>query len=372
MKKYFPVELHCHTNHSDGSMSPGFLVESAKKRGYAAIAVTDHNTASAFESAAAAGEKYGVCVIKGIEWTTFFGHIVCLHDDANVADWRELNMDNIDAHAEKARGKNAVLTLAHPMRVGAPAANGCRMEFRIKRFDLFSAVEVWSQNDPPDSRANVLSEKMYDGILSGGFRLAAVYGFDWHSPGADLPYFINTYIGAENLNAEDLKEGIRRGDTYIAMGLQVELLADGEKLPFGAEIGEGEHTFELKISKGLCQGEVLPLEIVLKGTAIECGEKAREAESEDGLKRAVVKCGEKMQRAESEDGLKRTVVECGEKAREAESEDGGNSQVKSVRFGAEEKMRVQTRKGFLRFEVHGIADGKRLPLVFTSPVWVVY
>ncbi|MDR1906200.1 MAG: CehA/McbA family metallohydrolase [Clostridiales bacterium] len=314
MKKYFPVELHCHTIHSDGSMTPEALVENAQKRGYSAIALTDHNTASGFIDAVKSGEKNRVVVIKGIEWTTFFGHIVCLHDDDFVVDWRSLTMENIDEKAEEAKIRGAILTLAHPKRIGSPVGTGCHMDFPIKRFDCFSAVEVWSQNELPDSDANKLSERMYDELLGKGFRLAAVYGYDWHTPLMDREYFINTYIGAEECTPEALKDGIRRGDTYLAFGLKAELYADGAPLAFGAEISRGKHSFYMKIQKGLCNGATAPKSVVLKGTALN----------------------------------------------------------EELRFDVGAHILVELKKGWLRFAAEGDAgERKNLPLIFTSPIFVL-
>jgi predicted metal-dependent phosphoesterase TrpH len=60
-------DLHMHSTHSDGTDSPRALVEIAKQKGLAAIAVTDHDTFSAVEEAKAAGAELGVRVLSGVE-----------------------------------------------------------------------------------------------------------------------------------------------------------------------------------------------------------------------------------------------------------------------------------------------------------------
>jgi predicted metal-dependent phosphoesterase TrpH len=70
MDKY--VDLHTHTTFSDGSLSPGELVELARASGLAALAVTDHDTVDGLEEALSAGEKNGVEVIAGIEISVNF------------------------------------------------------------------------------------------------------------------------------------------------------------------------------------------------------------------------------------------------------------------------------------------------------------
>ena len=89
------IELHCHTNESDGDMTPTRLVDRASERGYEAIALTDHNTISGVEQAVEYGASRGLVVVKGIEWTTFWGHIVVTGGGSKL-DWRTITPNNID------------------------------------------------------------------------------------------------------------------------------------------------------------------------------------------------------------------------------------------------------------------------------------
>ena len=65
-----PADLHIHTNCSDGIISPEGLVKQAKEAGLTVIAITDHDTVAGIPRAIAEGEKLGVRVIPGIEFTT--------------------------------------------------------------------------------------------------------------------------------------------------------------------------------------------------------------------------------------------------------------------------------------------------------------
>src|SRR5262249_16998691 len=65
------ADLHIHTTFSDGTYSPGELVERAVKAGLKAVAVTDHDTTAGVEpSRAAAADR--VEVIAGVEITAEF------------------------------------------------------------------------------------------------------------------------------------------------------------------------------------------------------------------------------------------------------------------------------------------------------------
>jgi len=61
------IDLHTHTTASDGTMSPGELVNLAGEVGLDAIAITDHDTFDGVQEALEAGKRYGVEVIPGTE-----------------------------------------------------------------------------------------------------------------------------------------------------------------------------------------------------------------------------------------------------------------------------------------------------------------
>lgn len=61
------VDLHTHSTASDGSLSPQELVRYAKKKGAAAISLTDHDTVEGLEEALTAGQELELEVIPGLE-----------------------------------------------------------------------------------------------------------------------------------------------------------------------------------------------------------------------------------------------------------------------------------------------------------------
>jgi len=66
------ADLHNHTTASDGDFTPCQLVEKAKSIGLKAIGITDHDTLGGLKEAVAAGEKYGIAVIPGVEVSVRF------------------------------------------------------------------------------------------------------------------------------------------------------------------------------------------------------------------------------------------------------------------------------------------------------------
>ncbi len=64
-----PGDLHCHTKLSDGSVSLEELVALAKNAGLKTIAVTDHDTLAGAMRAKMLGQRAGINVIPGVEFS---------------------------------------------------------------------------------------------------------------------------------------------------------------------------------------------------------------------------------------------------------------------------------------------------------------
>ena len=63
------ADLHLHTNFSDGTYSPEELVAHARRQGFAAIALTDHDTVEGCAAAATACAEFEIEFIPGTELT---------------------------------------------------------------------------------------------------------------------------------------------------------------------------------------------------------------------------------------------------------------------------------------------------------------
>ena len=61
------VDLHTHTNRSDGLLPPEKVVQLAAQAGLRAVAITDHDEIGALEVAVAVGNQFGIEVISGVE-----------------------------------------------------------------------------------------------------------------------------------------------------------------------------------------------------------------------------------------------------------------------------------------------------------------
>lgn len=212
--KELKFELHTHTVHSDGGFTLKELIECAKKRGYYGIALTDHNTASGCEEAVFWGKKLGVLVIPGIEWTTFYGHLVVLGGNAKV-DWRKVNPSTVIECIKEAKACGDVVGLAHPYREGYPVCTGGRNNFPKEIFEHVDFYEAFSGE--LDSPTNIRSAAEYK-ELAKRYNIAATYGRDWHRDiDKEGARYGATYLLSEkeNISAEEALALIKRGATKV-------------------------------------------------------------------------------------------------------------------------------------------------------------
>lgn len=102
------VDLHTHSNKSDGSLSPTALIDEAKSIGLSAIALTDHDTIDGLEEAIDHGNEIGIKVIPGVELSTeYMGrdvHIIGLfinYKDQSFLDHLKKFVDSRDERNKK-------------------------------------------------------------------------------------------------------------------------------------------------------------------------------------------------------------------------------------------------------------------------------
>lgn len=64
------IDLHTHTDESDGTLSPAALVEAARARGLRALGITDHDTLAGHDAAEPLVREAGLELVCGIEIST--------------------------------------------------------------------------------------------------------------------------------------------------------------------------------------------------------------------------------------------------------------------------------------------------------------
>lgn len=212
---YLPCELHCHTVHSDGDFQVRELLEKAKQSDLSLIALTDHNTFSGHSEL----DDSLLPAIRGIEWTTYFGHMLVL-GAREFVDWRDASVSNIDEKIAKVKEAGAVVGIAHPFQIGSPVCTGGRWEFNVKNWDNVDYMEIWHEDLSDVTSENKQSLKLWTSLLDSGYKIAAAYGRDWHRPENDGIYGC-TYLNTDLcINEKSALDAIKNGRTVVSAGVK--------------------------------------------------------------------------------------------------------------------------------------------------------
>lgn len=209
---YLPCELHCHTVHSDGSFSVTDLLRNAYDDHLALIALTDHNTTSGHAEL----DDTITPAIRGIEWTTYFGHMLVL-GARDFVDWRDAVPENIDEKIRRVKEVGGVVGIAHPFQLGAPMCTGGRWEFDVHDWNNVDYMEIWHEAFSDNNYENEAATAYWKSLLDKGYRIAATYGRDWHR-NSDA-HFGATYLDINGeVCQENALDAIRGGRTVVSYG----------------------------------------------------------------------------------------------------------------------------------------------------------
>ncbi|MFC6452494.1 CehA/McbA family metallohydrolase [Paenibacillus vulneris] len=233
-ERWVACELHTHTYHSDGRHTLRELALSAAALKLDWIALTDHNTTSGLLHKEEAEHESGISIENGLEWTTFYGHMLVLGlPSGSYADWRMLGVNDLAQGLREVKALGALAGLAHPYRVGSPMCTGCYWEYEIEDWSDIDFIEVWSGTFPAVKTSNQRAFALWTEALNRGYRIAATCGRDWHDSAPDAverePVAV-TYIAGDTPVS-----GIARGAVAVSMGPLMTITASGE----GGETGIG-------------------------------------------------------------------------------------------------------------------------------------
>lgn len=67
------IDLHTHTNASDGLLAPAELVRAARAAGLSVLGITDHDTVNGIGEALSAAEAEGITLVPGVEINAYRG-----------------------------------------------------------------------------------------------------------------------------------------------------------------------------------------------------------------------------------------------------------------------------------------------------------
>lgn len=148
------IDLHTHSNCSDGTLSPAELAYSAKERGLSAIALTDHDTNKGISEFLAACEKFGIEGVGGIELSTSYK--------------KQLHIVGLYLHGEKYEAEVERLERAR-MERNIKMLKRLREEFGITEEDVFDNPSVTAGNCGRLHMAKAIVKKGYAADVSEAF-----------------------------------------------------------------------------------------------------------------------------------------------------------------------------------------------------------
>jgi predicted metal-dependent phosphoesterase TrpH len=133
------IDLHTHTNASDGLDTPAELVHNAAQRGISVLGLTDHDTVAGLEAAAEAAARVGITLVPGVDRAEvhILGYFVDRTDDdfrhrmEDLARGRVRRVEQIIARLQELGypiDGDAILSQAEEGSIGRPHVARALME----------------------------------------------------------------------------------------------------------------------------------------------------------------------------------------------------------------------------------------------------
>ena len=280
---WYTGDLHGHTFHSDGKLSPADYLELAHQRGYDFVALTDHNTVSATPHVRRLAGN-GITVIDGVELTTFNGHALVLGLEGWI-DWRVKDGTTMSDVARAALDRGGLYVIAHPSSEGHPFCTGCRWAFSDMLPGPARHVEVWNRTWAGRSH-NEGALQMFYHWLNAGYRMVATAGTDIHRPAPADHRLAANRVYADDNAPEAILTALRRGRSYVTSGPELTLRADTVK-GSTAEMGDVVAPGPMRLTCG-CQGGKAGADLTdLSLRLIRRGKEVRRWQAGQGLQATV-------------------------------------------------------------------------------------
>lgn len=251
MMKWHAVELHTHTYHSDGDFTLDELVETVQSLDFSAVCLTDHNTFSGYDEFEKALQKYQFIGVKGIEWTTYFGHLLVLGEEGKC-DWRQSKKNNLDASLRAIHESGGISGIAHPYALSTPINTGYDFQFNIEDYSLVDFIEVWSRDFPEGKVRTIRAFKLWEEKLNQGYKITGTSGRDYHRADVIPVSYGNTYIGIDIqqiLDSTQIVKAIKKGRIVVTLGplLTAQIEKNDQVYEVGDVINRGRSLIKIQI-----------------------------------------------------------------------------------------------------------------------------
>jgi hypothetical protein len=195
-----------------------------------AFAITDHNTISGHQKIQEllTNTRLPIACIYGMEYTTYYGHILCLNLKEYVS-WENINLHKPELLFQAAREKGALVGVAHPFSYGNPFARGCRFDMEITDYTSFDYIEIFNDLEPLHE-VNERGLSWWEDLVLQGYPLAFTCGMDLHGKWNMDNQFATFIEGSPDGNIDkELEQAIKQQRTWISKGPLVTSEIQAEK-----------------------------------------------------------------------------------------------------------------------------------------------
>ncbi len=240
---WYRGDFHAHTHHSDGSLSPGDLLQAARDARLDFLAITDHNTVSAFSHVP---RDSSVLVLPGIEITADAGHFN-VFGITQRSEWMRQVLSPENRFQLGGAFKSFSDLMAQTSQEGMlnsmnhPFLKPWEWQDNATELSYLQCVEVWNDpNWPGNDQANAQTVAFWTELLNAGYRITAIGGSDFHgvrSPERGEPPealgLPATYVYAKQLSGRSVLQALREQRVYISAGPRLSLEAEFEGQRYG-------------------------------------------------------------------------------------------------------------------------------------------
>lgn len=227
---YKRLELHNHTTESDASITCRELLELMEADRVDGFALTDHNTISGHRKMQKllAEPGHTIQCICGMEYTTYYGHILCLNLKEYVP-WDSIDFHQPELLFQAVRRTGALAGIAHPYSYGYPFAKGCRFEMQVTDYSCVDFIEVFN-NPEPLYEVNEKGQLLWEKLVLEGIPIARTCGMDLHGSSPMAGQYATFIEGAPDGDiAKELCQAIHSQKTWISKGPLLETVYCAEK-----------------------------------------------------------------------------------------------------------------------------------------------
>lgn len=231
---YKRLELHNHTRESDGHLTAETLINFMLEDNVDAFALTDHNTISGHSKVAQhlANHSITMSCIYGMEYTTYYGHILCLNLKEYIP-WENINLHHPELLFTAIKEKGALAGIAHPFSEGYPIGT-CRFAMNFTDYSCVDFIEIFN-NPEPLHEVNERGLLWWEDLILEGHRIAFTSGMDLHNTNSMHDQFATFINGIPNGNIEaELHQAITTQQTWISKGplLLLDINSEEQELVF--------------------------------------------------------------------------------------------------------------------------------------------